>query len=150
MASNLSEGAVEAIMNNRQTDPVAQNPVLQVVSSMKPIQARNPGNPTRYRCAISDGAYTITAIFATQLNGLIEGGQLTKHSIIRVTNYQANQLSANNKIMVVLGVEHLGNVEGRIGNPQAYTDGGSSSSAGQQQQPQPQQQQQQQAPAPAI
>jgi replication factor A1 len=41
---------------------------------------------------LSDGQFFIQSMLATQLNNLVEGGELDKNVVIKLTNYVTNEV----------------------------------------------------------
>ena len=69
----LTPGAVAAMNNNE----AGLKPILQLID-VKKIQPQNPHAMTadRYRLVISDGQYIMQAMLATQLNAMMDTGQV--------------------------------------------------------------------------
>lgn len=65
-----------------------ETPVVQFLS-LKKI-AGTEKTPDRYRIVMSDGEYFLQAILATQLNQIVEDGELGKSTIVRLDKYTVN------------------------------------------------------------
>jgi hypothetical protein len=73
-------------------------PIMQVLSVKKIGQtASSAGGPDRYRAIVSDGEYFLQAMLTTQINTLIENGQITKHSIVRLDKFSVNGVKENKR-----------------------------------------------------
>ncbi|XP_018021755.1 replication protein A 70 kDa DNA-binding subunit isoform X2 [Hyalella azteca] len=124
MAVQLSAGSIAAINNGEKPEDV----ILQVIAVRK--------FPTGDRCRllVSDGVHRCGfAIMATQLNPMINSGEVAQHAVIKVTKYFCNQVSEKKKMMIILGLEVLLTAEdvgGEIGNPTTYESGTSNAPAG--------------------
>lgn len=68
------------------------------------------------RLIISDGVHFIQAMLATQLNDLVNDGQLDKFTVVQLPNFACQNVSGR-KLVVCLSVEILGNPQEKIGNP---------------------------------
>ena len=68
----LSTGAIQRLYNN----DVTPGSVLQLVD-IKKISASGGGSSDRYRLVISDGQLYMQAMLATQLNEMVETGQVS-------------------------------------------------------------------------
>ncbi|XP_018021757.1 replication protein A 70 kDa DNA-binding subunit isoform X2 [Hyalella azteca] len=123
MAVQLSAGSIAAINNGEKLEDV----ILQVMAVRK--------FPTGDRCRllVSDGVHRCGfAIMATQLNPMINSGEVAQHAVIKVTRYFCSQVSENKKMMIILGLEVLLTAEdvgGEIGNPTTYESGTSNAPA---------------------
>lgn len=68
-------------------DPVwSTSPIVQFIQA-KPIET---GDHARWRAVISDGAHVMQAMVVTQLNSMLENGEVVKGSIIRVERFAIN------------------------------------------------------------
>ncbi|KAJ3084620.1 Replication factor A protein 1, partial [Quaeritorhiza haematococci] len=118
MTYELTAGAVAAIQAETiHANPALQKPVLQVLN-IKKIPAAGT-NAERYRIIFSDGLKPLPAMLATQLNGKISGGQIVRHSVVRLTKFLMNEVQGK-KITIVLDVDILSDPDPnapRIGNP---------------------------------
>nr|CAB3463646.1 unnamed protein product [Digitaria exilis] len=81
----LWRGAVAAMMSRQLAAGVLQ-PVLQLVDAPRLVLATT-SPPPRYRMTLSDGAHLQPAVLATSLNGLVNGGELRRGTVIRVLEY---------------------------------------------------------------
>ncbi|XP_018021326.1 uncharacterized protein LOC108677590 isoform X2 [Hyalella azteca] len=122
MAVQLSAGTIAAINNGEKPEDV----ILQVIAVRK--------FPTGDRCRllVSDGVHRCGfAVMATQLNPMINSGEVAQHAVIKVTKYFCSQVSEK-KIMIIQGLEVLLTAEdvgGGIGNPTPYESGAAAPAA---------------------
>lgn len=107
---SLTADAVSAILS----DARIVNPVLQVLDVKQVASAGSVG--TRIRLIVSDGKFWAQAMLGSSMNHLVEAGQLTQHTTIRVLEYQTSVI-AQRKIIIVLRMEPMGNPNMRIGTP---------------------------------
>lgn len=49
--------------------------------------------PERYRLGVSDGTHWCSAMLATQLNGLVNGGSIDVGTMLRLDDYLVNTLN---------------------------------------------------------
>lgn len=96
MESSLTAGIVAKAFNAVDPDEVDNlQPTVQLLSVKKvPKTARDSTSPDRYRIIVSDGAQFIQAMLATQLNDLVESGQIRRNVIVRLTRFAAQNISA--------------------------------------------------------
>ena len=74
------------------------SPQLQILSIKKIGQTANSaGNQDRYRAIVSDGDHFMQAMLATQMNPLVENGQIVKHSIVRLDKFSVNGVKENKR-----------------------------------------------------
>ena len=96
MESNLTTGIVAKAFNA--VDPAeveTLQPTVQLLSVKKvPKNSRDPNSPDRYRIIVSDGTQFIQAMLATQLNDLVESGQICRYVIVRLARFQVQNISA--------------------------------------------------------
>ena len=71
MSGPLSHGAIQQ-MNSGRTD---MSPNVQLLD-IKRITSNSAGSQDRFRLVISDGAHYMQAMLATQLNHIVEQGQV--------------------------------------------------------------------------
>ncbi|XP_041521548.1 replication protein A 70 kDa DNA-binding subunit [Microtus oregoni] len=121
MAGHLSEGAIATIMQKGDT---SIKPVLQVIN-IRPITTGN--SPPRYRLLMSDGLNTLSSfMLATQLNPLVEEGQLASNCICQVNRFIVNTLKDGRRVVILMDVEVVKSAEAvgvKIGNPVPYNEG---------------------------
>ena len=80
-APQLTAGAVGQMSNS----VVVPTPVVQLID-VKQIQPSGPaGGQTRYRLVLSDGLHMMQAMLATQLNSIMDQGQVRDPSAPRRT-----------------------------------------------------------------
>ncbi|KAI4595907.1 Replication factor A protein 1 [Pestalotiopsis sp. 9143b] len=121
--SAISAGALSTIF----TDPEAAQsefpvPILQCLQ-IKPLAAgpAGGGGAERYRVVLSDSQNYVQCMLATQANGVIHDGTLTRGCIVRIKSYQANSVKGKN-ILIILDLEvdqNLG-VHDRLGEPAGF------------------------------
>lgn len=114
MAIDLTEGAIEAITTGNPCD----SPVFQIISS----KLISSGSGTdRYRLLLSDGRNSYSHVMlATQLNEMMQSGEMDNHCVIRAKQYICNTLQGDRRVMILLELEVLAKgaeVNGKIGNP---------------------------------
>ena len=78
---------------------------------------------TRRRVVLSDGMFFIRGMLATQLNHLVESGQLRALTLLRLTELVINNVLSKT-IVIVLNADVVGQSNERIGEPQAIDGGG--------------------------
>ncbi|KAJ8312756.1 hypothetical protein KUTeg_010129 [Tegillarca granosa] len=98
-----------------------------IFQSSKKISAQG-SSADRYRLLLSDGQLSYShAMLATQLNSLMETGEMDNLSIIQVDKYLCNTIQGDRRVMILLDVAVLSRGEDvgqRIGNPQQYKSTG--------------------------
>lgn len=95
MEHELTAGIVAKAFNAVDPSEVENlQPTVQLLSIKKVANARDTNNPDRYRIIVSDGAQFIQAMLATQLNDLVEAGQLRRNVIVRLNKFAAQNISA--------------------------------------------------------
>ncbi|KAG8863147.1 Replication factor A protein 1 [Tulasnella sp. 330] len=103
MTVELSKGIIDRMMRAYdKTPPEFLNgitePVLQVLF-VKPIIAKD-NQAQRNRLIISDGAYFAQSLLATTANHLVDDNQISKFTIVRISNYSITSLS--DKRLIIL------------------------------------------------
>lgn len=97
---------------------------LQVIN-IRPITTGN--SPPRYRLLMSDGLNTLSSfMLATQLNALVEGGQLASNCVCQVHRFIVNTLKDGRRVVILMDLEVVksaGEVGVKIGNPVPYNEG---------------------------
>ena len=95
MESELTTGIVAKAFTAVDTAEVESlQPTVQLLSIKKVPNAGHSNSPDRYRIIVSDGAQFIQAMLATQLNDLVESGQICRNVIVRLTKFAAQNISA--------------------------------------------------------
>uniref|UniRef100_A0A8I3WLE9 Replication protein A subunit n=1 Tax=Callithrix jacchus TaxID=9483 RepID=A0A8I3WLE9_CALJA len=121
MVGQLSEGAIAVIMQQQDT---SIKPMLQVIN-IRPITTGN--SPPRYRLLMSDGLNTLSSfMLATQLNTLVEQGQLASNCVCQVNRFIVNTLKDGRRVVILMELEVLKSAEAvgvKIGNPVPYNEG---------------------------
>ncbi|KAG1461501.1 hypothetical protein G6F46_002012 [Rhizopus delemar] len=113
MLQQLSAGAIKAIYYEEKSNPLSNNPIVQVIN----IKAVPVNGSTRYRAIVSDGINFMQAMLATQHTALVEQGQIKRNSIIRINEYVCNLLS-NKKVLIILSIDIMTtDVEAKVGTP---------------------------------
>ncbi|KAF8725642.1 hypothetical protein HU200_020184 [Digitaria exilis] len=115
----LWRGAVAAMMSRQLAAGVLQ-PVLQLVDAPRLVLATT-SPPPRYRMTLSDGAHLQPAVLATSLNGLVNGGELRRGTVIRVLEYISGVIQKQ-RFVLVIQLEILHAEFALIGNPTIYED----------------------------
>ncbi|XP_014664473.1 PREDICTED: cell death protein 3-like isoform X3 [Priapulus caudatus] len=119
MSYNLTQGAIKRIMNGEEL----HQPVLQILGIKKLAGSQSSGLD-RYRLLLSDGQHSIaSAMLATQLNGLVESGQLEANTVIQLEKYLCNKVQPDRKVVIMLQVSVVApgaEVGGMIGSPVTY------------------------------
>ncbi|XP_064612626.1 replication protein A 70 kDa DNA-binding subunit-like [Liolophura sinensis] len=115
---------LQRVINGEQVE----KPVLQLLSSKK---ITGSGNADRYRLLLSDGKHSYShAMLATQMNSMVESGEMDSLAVLRIDKYMANVIQPDRRVMILLGITVLARgqeVGQRIGNPQQYRPGEQSS-----------------------
>nr|XP_021497775.1 replication protein A 70 kDa DNA-binding subunit [Meriones unguiculatus] len=121
MVGHLSEGAIAAIMQQGDT---SIKPILQVIN-IRPITTGN--SPPRYRLLMSDGLNTLSSfMLATQLNPLVEKGELASNCICQINRFIVNTLKDGRRVVILMDLEVVKSAEVvgvKIGNPVPYNEG---------------------------
>ncbi|KAL1860486.1 hypothetical protein VTK73DRAFT_7299 [Phialemonium thermophilum] len=119
-AQQITQGALDAIFNDPQNVntrfPV---PVLQCLQ-VKTLEAKTAtaAPVERYRVVLSDIRNFVQCMLATQANHVVHSGQLQRGCIVRLKQYQANEIKGKN-IIIILDlevIESLGTPD-KIGDP---------------------------------
>ncbi|KAL7747612.1 Replication factor A protein 1 [Sorochytrium milnesiophthora] len=117
-ANPLSGGCLSSVM----TGQIIPSPVLQVLN-VKRIDPQAGGSGERFRLILSDGVQYAQAMLATTLNDLCVRNIVTKHTVVRLTNYTVNDVNARGKmIIIIISLDVVSNID-RIGNPTPYGEG---------------------------
>ncbi|KAF5404287.1 Replication protein A subunit [Paragonimus heterotremus] len=103
----LTSGAIDLINSGKNV----HEPVLKVLGYK--VVPGGSGGQNRYRLLLSDGVKTHScnigfAMLATQLNHLIENGDLVNDTVVRIKKYVCNNVQNNKYVLIVLDVELLG------------------------------------------
>ena len=121
MTPDLTPGAIEAIVNGEPYD----KPVLQIISSKK-ITAQG-SSADRYRLLLSDGLHSYShAMLATQLNNLMESGEMDSLSVVQVDKYLCNTIQGDRRVLILLDLNVMArgsDIGERLGNPQQFKPG---------------------------
>eukprot|EP00177_Eucheuma_denticulatum_P005508 GFKZ01010015.1.p1 GENE.GFKZ01010015.1~~GFKZ01010015.1.p1 ORF type:complete len:662 (+),score=94.54 GFKZ01010015.1:285-2270(+) len=112
--TQISHGAISKIYT---TNDVTSRPIVQICE-IKKISPPNASTnaPSRYRLAISDGEHFQQAMLATQLNALINQGQIKVFSLVRLNDFICNKLQ-NKRILIILNLDVITTLPHKIGNP---------------------------------
>ncbi|KAG8887602.1 Replication factor A protein 1 [Tulasnella sp. 332] len=119
MSIELSQGIISRIMQAYDKTPreFLNGPtehVLQVLS-VKPVPAKGD-QVQRNRLIISDGVCFAQSMLATQANHLVDSGQISKFTIIKVANYSISPLN-DKRLIILLELRVVAQHEGKIGEP---------------------------------
>ena len=92
--TELSTGSVKGLVNAEpgDNDLWEADHVLQLASVKKIGPAREGQGPDRYRIVLSDGVNYTQSMLATQLNHLVEDGELKKNTIVKVEKLTCNMV----------------------------------------------------------
>jgi len=115
----LTRGAVQRMLGN----DTSISPTLQVLD-VKKIVTGNQGQ--RYRLVLSDGAFYIQGMLASQCTHLVSTNQLNKFCVIQLKEFVCNNISGK-KICVVIQCDVLKQCTQGIGRPQAALNPSASS-----------------------
>lgn len=112
--SQISDGAISKIYS---TNDTSSRPIVQICEIKKISPPNASANaPSRYRLAISDGEHFQQAMLATQLNALINQGQIQVFSLVRLNDFICNKLQ-NKRILIILNLDVIATLPDKIGNP---------------------------------
>jgi len=115
MSSVLSTGCIRRVHQSSAQAAQSDGAVVQVLE-VKKIELKAGQSGERYRLVISDGEFYIQGMLATQLNELVQSGELRQNALIRLNDYIANEINGK-KVIIMLNVSVIGHEE-PIGNPQ--------------------------------
>ncbi|KAJ2934896.1 hypothetical protein H1R20_g2147, partial [Candolleomyces eurysporus] len=119
MSFQLTAGSCEKLQGASQGDSsvLESSHTIQFLSIKK---VNNPSNNApsvdRYRIIISDGIHFIQAMLATQLNQMVNDGQITRHTVAVLEKATCNTVQ-NKKLIIVLSLRVLGQTSEKIGDP---------------------------------
>ncbi|KAI7849609.1 hypothetical protein BDC45DRAFT_448356 [Circinella umbellata] len=119
----LTKNAIKTLYDSRGESSSAEHPILQVIN-VKPVQAQAG---TRYRVILSDGTYFMQAMLSTQNNELAANNTLQRWSLIRLLESICNEVNGR-RILIILGVEVVGESRTKIGDPKSIEGGNASPS----------------------
>eukprot|EP00171_Calliarthron_tuberculosum_P009618 IDg9618t1 len=106
-----------AVTHICETKDVTRKPVLQITELRKiSATATNPNAQVRFRLALSDGEKYIHAMLATQMNHLVTDQLIQLNYLVRLGDFICNEVQ-NKHIIIVLGLDVVGALPNRIGNP---------------------------------
>ncbi|XP_057694257.1 replication protein A 70 kDa DNA-binding subunit isoform X2 [Corythoichthys intestinalis] len=116
----LSEGAIEALCSGNG----GNDAVLQLLSIRK---IDGGSGPARFRVMMSDGRHTMSSfMLCTQLNCMAEDNRLASNCIVLLKRHVTNVLRDGRRVVIIMELDVLKpaeGVNGRIGNPTAYSEG---------------------------
>lgn len=123
MAMQLTKGAIPRLFSSGRRETCT----VQVLG-MKLLSNQQTGQPPRWRISISDGDYQGAATLASQLNPIIDSGQLKQNTIITITDFVINSVGGTagpnatpHRLIVILKCGIVSQMDGVIGNPVKYT-----------------------------
>ena len=101
----LTKHGIAAIFGDHKNHPAYNAPVVQIVNTKKitgtPTGAAAPNGgsavPERYRLILSDGEHYCQGMLATQMNPLMQSGEITKNSIVKLNKFVFNNVAADKK-----------------------------------------------------
>ena len=92
MANLLTPNVLRAIYDSEsQPVPGIPTPVLQVLA-VKKINSTAPNSAERWRVVLSDGAFFIQSMLATQLNPMVANNEIVKGGLIKLGQYTMNKM----------------------------------------------------------
>ena len=104
----------------------ALNPcVREIFGGMKPsgpvvqINGMKTTGGGRVKATISDGAHFGPAVFGPAVAAMIERGEIKVRSTIRLKEFTTNNL-AGTQLCLVMGCEHVADLEEKIGEPGSW------------------------------
>lgn len=113
-ASEITRNCISHIYK---TGDTSTRPIVQICELKRISQPNsNPDAPPRYRLAISDGVHYQQAMLATQLNTLISDNVIQLNSLVRLNDFISNNLQ-NKRILIILNLDVIAPLPGKIGNP---------------------------------
>ena len=86
--------------------------MVQVVDMM-------PTGGGRVKAIISDGAHSGPALFGSAIAAMVERGEIKVRSTIRLKEFTTNNL-AGTQLCLVMGCEHVADLEEKIGEPVSW------------------------------
>ena len=91
----LSEGALKRLVSAESGDSEWEAGHILQILSLKKIATANPQSsaPDRYRLIVSDGLNYSQAMLATQLNYMVDEGQLQKNTVVKLERVTCNVVS---------------------------------------------------------
>ena len=99
-----------AQIHNKSTNPMT----LQIIA-IKELPAQG-GQPSRHQITLSDGVHACNGVLATQLNNVVNSGQIKQFTVISITDAMLNDVGKR-KLVVVLSATVVGQSETIIGDP---------------------------------
>ena len=101
----LTKNGIAAIFGDHKNHPSYNAPTVQIVNTKKitgaPATAGGSSNnaavPERYRLILSDGEHYCQGMLATQMNQLMQSGEITKNSIVKLNKFVFNNVAADKK-----------------------------------------------------
>jgi replication factor A1 len=112
--AGLTQGSVKMLVDGSHEKEQNFQPILQVIN-IKQVGATK-GGTVRYRAILSDGVYYVQGMLATQLNGMVESGDLKEDGVIQLDEILRN-LVAGRTLVIILRMAILHNPGQRIGAP---------------------------------
>ncbi|KAI0784367.1 hypothetical protein C8Q75DRAFT_779893 [Abortiporus biennis] len=97
-------------------DLLDSKPTVQILSVKKVGSASGPNTNDRYRAIVSDGEHFFQAMLATQLNKLVDSGEITKHSIVSIDKFTCNKVQEK-RLLIILDMHVIIQEHDKIGNP---------------------------------
>ena len=73
----------------------------------------------RYSVVISDGCHFVHGMICETFNDLVTSGNLTKHSVVFVTDYVTHFVQGK-PLVIILGLSVLTKLDSKIGSPIEY------------------------------
>ncbi|KAH7911406.1 hypothetical protein BJ138DRAFT_1179561, partial [Hygrophoropsis aurantiaca] len=122
---HLSEASPAEIEN------IGTGHTVQLLSIKKVTPTTTTGNAPstdRYRIIISDGEHFVQAMLATQLNELVANNEIEKNTIVIIDKLTCNFVQEK-RLIIILDLRVVSRGEGKIGDPTAPGNAGSSADA---------------------
>lgn len=105
----LSRGSIQQMVNNNQ----GISPRVQILD-IKKIVTKEQG--TRFRLVLSDGDFYMQGMMSSQVQGLVESGQINKFTVIHIKEFVCNEIK-NKKICVIINADVVEQRSSGIGKP---------------------------------
>lgn len=97
LTTRICERLNESKEGEENEEVTNSRPTVQILSIKKVGQTQGQNSLDRYRVIVSDGEFFLQAMLATQINSLIENGQLVKNSIVIIDKCTCNPVGDGGK-----------------------------------------------------
>ncbi|KAH8099587.1 replication factor-a protein [Cristinia sonorae] len=98
-------------------DLLSSTPIVQILSVKRVGPTAGPNPVDRYRIIVSDGEHFLQSMLATQLNHLVDEGQIIKNTICRLDKFTCNMVQ-DKRLLIVLNMTVLEQSAMKMGSPQ--------------------------------